>query len=107
MQTITAQVAIEIPQTHIMITQVEYAELQKSQLSGTWWSMKDLEERTGRKVDWLKENILYVQRYKNLLDAKNGGPVYYPAAKGQPWAFQAARMAKFLDDNFARIMSAI
>lgn len=62
--------------------------------------MKDLEAHTGRKKEWLQENILYVPRFKQKLDARNGGFVYYSKGKGSPWAFQATKMAKFLDDNF-------
>jgi phage pi2 protein 07 len=58
-----------------------------------------------RKSEWIKENILYPLRFRKVLDAHNGGFVFYPRNKGQTWTFQASKMAKFLDENFDRIFS--
>lgn len=100
MQQLNVQLSIPIPADQVMISKVEFEELQRNQLAGVYWTMKDLEVRTGRKKDWLINNILMSPRFKKKLDAKNGGFVYYPENKGCPWAFQATKMAKFLDDNF-------
>lgn len=100
MQQLTVQLAIPIPEDQVIISKVELEELKRNQLTGVYWTMKDLEARTGRKKEWLIENVLYVPKFKKVLDSKNGGFVYYPKGKGSPWAFQATKMAKFLDDNF-------
>lgn len=100
MQQLSVQLTIPIPEGQILIDKVELIDLQRQQLAGVSWSMPDLEARTGRKRDWLIENILFVPRFKNKIDSRNGGFVYYPENKGCPWAFQATKMAKFLDDNF-------
>ncbi len=65
--------------------------------------MKNLEERRNKKHEWLKEKILYPQRFRKILDVKNGGFVYYPDSKGKTWAFQATKMTEFLDKNFQNI----
>ncbi|MCG7435534.1 DUF771 domain-containing protein [Lysinibacillus fusiformis] len=99
-QQLNVQLTIQIPEDKVLISKIELEELQRNKLTGKSWSMKDLEAQTGRKSDWLQEKILYLPRFKQKLDARNGGFVYYPKGKGSPWAFQATKMAKFLDDNF-------
>jgi phage pi2 protein 07 len=87
----------------VLISKVEYEELKKNELVGVYWNMKELESRINKSAAWIKENILYPQRFKKILDVKNGGFVYYPESQGQHWAFQATKMAKFLEENFGRI----
>lgn len=100
MQQLNVQISIPIPADQVLINKIELEELQRNQLLGVYWTMKDLEERTGRKKNWIQEYILYNPKFRNLLDVKNGGFVYYPEGKGYCWSFQATKMAKFLDDNF-------
>ena len=82
---------------------MEYEELKRNELQGTYWNMKDLEQRTSKKQVWLKENVLYPENFREMLDVENGGYVFYPQTTGQHWSFQATRMAEFLDANFHRI----
>lgn len=105
LQQLTVQLNIPIPADSILISKVEWQELKKQELSGVYWSMKDLEQRTGKKSEWIKENILYPSRFRKVLDAENGGCVFYPKSKGQTWSFHAPRMAEFLDRYFSRIFS--
>ncbi|MFS0864765.1 DUF771 domain-containing protein [Sediminibacillus sp. JSM 1682029] len=105
MQKLKAEIEITIPKDLILITRVEYEELKQSELSGVYWCMKDLEKRINKKSEWIKENILYPERFRKIIDINNGGFVYYPQTKGQQWSFQATKMAVFLDNNFGRIFS--
>jgi phage pi2 protein 07 len=84
---------------------VELEDLKKNELAGVYWSMRDLEKRINRKVEWIKENVLYPPRLRKILDVENGGFVFYPKAKGQNWSFQANKMCEFLDRNFTQIFS--
>jgi phage pi2 protein 07 len=77
--------------------------LKEDQLNGAWWSMEDLERRTGMKREWIKEKILLHPRFKKMLDSTFGGPVYYPEVKGEKWAFVSKPMATFLEQHFAEI----
>lgn len=86
-----------------MIKRVEYEELKSNELQGCFWTMKDLEQRTGKKQVWLKEKVLYTKKFRKVLDVENGGFVFYPQTTGQHWSFQATKMAEFLDANFHRI----
>lgn len=105
MQTLDVNLSIPIPSDMIIISKVKYEELKNAQLYGVYWNMKDLENRTGKKHMWIKENILFQPRFKRMLDVKTGGFVHYPQSSGQPWAFHAKRMADFLDTYFAEIFS--
>ncbi|KLV27212.1 hypothetical protein ABW02_06725 [Niallia circulans] len=103
MQKLNVSLTIQIPDDMVLIKKVEYEELKATELKGVYWNMKDLEQKTSRKSEWIKENILYPTRFRKILDAEHGGFVFYPKVKGQTWLFQASKMAKFLDVNFTAI----
>lgn len=100
MQQLEVSMTIPIPADQVLISKVELEDLRKQELFGVYWSMKDLENRTNKKQDWLKENVLLVPRFKENLDVENGGFVYYPKKSGEKWSFLASEMSKFLDSNF-------
>lgn len=100
MQQIKVSLSIPIPADSVLIEKVELEQLKQNELKGTYWNMKDLEQRTRKKQEWLKEKLLLPPRFKEVLDIKNGGFVYYPEGRGHEWSFQASKMAKFLDENF-------
>ncbi|EJW16969.1 DUF771 domain-containing protein [Paenibacillus alvei] len=106
MQHLNVQLSIPIPEDSIIITKVEFLKLKECELAGVYWGAKDLEKRTGRRMDWLKENILYPSRFRKILDVEHGGFVSYPKVQGQAWAFQASKMAAFLDKYFNLIFGA-
>ncbi|MET3659619.1 DUF771 domain-containing protein [Sporosarcina psychrophila] len=103
MQQLEVNLIIPIPNDSVLITKIELEEFQRQQIVGVYWNMKDLEQRTGRKIDWLKVKLLFPVHFRKTLDVDNGGFVYYPKSKGQAWAFHASKMANFLDKNFHRI----
>lgn len=107
MQILDVSLSIPIPSNMVLITRTHHKELKDEQLHGVYWNMKDLEERTGKKQLWLKENILFQPRFKKILDSKSGGFVYYPQAQGQPWSFHAKKMADFLDKHFNDIFAKV
>lgn len=102
-QQLQVNLTIPIPADQVLISKIELAELKANELQGVYWTMKDLENRIGKKHIWIKENILYPSRFRNILDVKKGGFVYYPEITGEKWAFQATRMAQFLEDHFYTI----
>jgi len=103
LQTIKAEISIKIPIDKVLISKVEYEDLQYNSLQGLYWSMVDLENRIGKKQVWIKEHILYPQKFKSQLDVLQGGFVYYPKAKGEKWSFLATKMSQFLEENFSTI----
>lgn len=96
---------IPIPEEQILIEKVELVRLQSLEYKGQYWTMQDLEKRTNKKRDWLKDNILFNPTFLSKLNVDNGGFVYYPVKRGQNWSFQASKMAKFLEENFTEIFS--
>lgn len=104
-QQLDVSISIPIPQDKVLISRVELKELKDNQLLGVYWNMKDLENRVGRKQDWIKENVLYPSHFRNILDIEKGGFVYYPKSRGQNWTFQANKMAQFLDKYFNKIFT--
>lgn len=104
MQSLNVELSIPVPEDQVLISKVELQELKQQQLTGQYWSMKDIEDRTNRKSEWIKDHILYPSKFKKKLDANNGGPVFYPQGKGQSWLFHARGMSEFLDGHFADIM---
>lgn len=102
-QQLNISLSIPIPAESILISRVELEELKKQELAGVYWSMKDLELRTNKKSEWIKENILYPARFRKILDIDNEGFVFYPKSKGQTWSFQAVKMSDFLDKHFNQI----
>ncbi len=105
MQQLKVSLNIPIPEDSVLVKKIELEELEQMKLAGVWWSMKDLEKRTSKKSEWIKENILYQPRFKRFIDAENGGFVYYPQSQGQTWAFQAKEMAEFLEVYFSSILT--
>ncbi|BFH12295.1 hypothetical protein J6TS7_64890 [Paenibacillus dendritiformis] len=99
-QALNVQLTIPIPADSVLISKVELEKLKRDSLAGVYWTMKDLEKRTGKKKEWIKENILFPSRFRKILDCQNGGFVHYPKSSGQPWAFQASKMADFLESHF-------
>lgn len=105
MQQLEVNLTIPIPADQVMISKVELENFRRQELTGVYWSMKDLEKRTNKGQLWLKENLLYKPSFKKELDSENGGFVYYPKVRGENWSFQAAKMAMFLDKNFHLIFN--
>lgn len=103
MQKLIVKLSIPVPEDSIIILKTELEEFKKLELTGVYWSMKDLEKRINRKNEWIKENILYPTRFRKILDVEAGGFVFYPKTKGQNWSFHASKMADFLDKNFHMI----
>lgn len=105
MQQLNVNLTVPIPSDSVLIKKIELETLREQSLSGVYWSMKDLEQRTNRSGNWLKENVLYPSKFRKHLDSEKGGFVYYPKSQGQTWSFQAVKMADFLDKNFSRIFN--
>lgn len=103
MHQLQVNLTIPVPDDYVLITKVELEELQQDKLNGVYWTMVDLENRIGKKQVWIKENVLYPQKFKRQLDVSQGGFVYYPKAKGEKWSFLASKMSQFLEDNFYSI----
>lgn len=101
---INTPIQILIP-SHLKVVEIEeYESLKKKDLMGKTWTMENLKDQLKTTdEDWIKEKILYPNR--DILDVRNGGFVRYSKGKGNPWKFNALEMAKYLQENWADIMS--
>ncbi|WP_419893494.1 DUF771 domain-containing protein [Oceanobacillus kimchii] len=104
-QKLNVSLEIPLPPDSILIKRIELENMRKQSLVGVYWNMKDLEVHISKKQYWIKENILFKEKFKMILDSANGGFVYYPKVQGQTWSFHAIKMAEFLDKNFSEIFS--
>lgn len=103
MQRLNVELEIPVPSDSVLIKKVEYEELKEKELLGVYWTMEDLKQRLGKGSWWIKEYVLYPERFRKILDLENGGFVYYPKRSGEHWSIHANKMAKFLDENFRKI----
>ena len=93
-QSLSVNINIPVPADTVIISRVELQELKKLQLTGVYWSMKDLENRVNRKSEWIKENILYPTRFKKLL--RRTVDLYSTQkAKDKPGHFRLQRWPSF------------
>jgi len=103
-QTIKAEIVMELPPDQVIITKAEFNEYQELKDDGRWWTTKDLENRYNHKLDWFKEKIFYVPKFKKTLSVENGGCVHYSdIGEGRYWSFEPKRFKQFMEENFPEI----
>jgi len=94
------QLTVEIPDEYVLITKVEYEELQKLAAKGnSWESLAWFKQETGIKhPDTLKTMILYP--YREELERF----VRYPSGKGEPWKFHKNLTMQWIENNFDKVV---
>lgn len=95
---------ITIPSDLILISKIEYEELQDNADIGRWWTLKDVLSRINRERDWFKQNVLFNPKYKKRIDVKNGGFVKYPIGGRDSYLFLPSRTKDFLEENFSELL---
>lgn len=103
-KTLNINATIDIPPDHVLITRIEYEEMRESDQIGRWWTLDKVLDRTNRKRDWFKSNILDNPKYRRVIDVNNGGFVKYPKGGGDSYLFLATKTMQFLEDNFTNIL---
>ncbi|MGA3674365.1 DUF771 domain-containing protein [Lysinibacillus agricola] len=66
MQQLNLNLTVPIPEGYVIIQKCELEELQKNQAQGVYWSMQNLESHINKKQDWIKENILLLNKILNF-----------------------------------------
>lgn len=94
------QLTVEIPDEYVLITKVEYEELQKLADKGNCWeSLAWFKQQVGIKhPDTLKTKILYP--YREELERF----VRYPSQKGEPWKFHKNLTMQWIENNFDKVV---
>lgn len=96
MQQLETKITITIPETMILVSKVEYLELQEKSddvVGNMKWLMKETDIKSPKT---LKEQLLYPFR-KELEDF-----VSYPD-NGEHWKFNKSPMKRWLRQNFKRV----
>ena len=105
LQQLEVNLSIQIPEHLVLVEKTRLKELEEQAKKGVYWNMQDLMKYVNKREVWIKENILYPQKFKKIIDVESGGFVYYPKRKGEHWSFHAGKMSEFLDRNFHKIFS--
>jgi len=110
-QTITATVVMEIPDDKVIITKTEYDEYQALKDDDQWWTPADLKAHYHHDMNWFKEKVFYVQKYKKELSTEFGGFVHYSTNEpvkgekynGRYWSIEPGQFRKFMKEHFTEI----
>lgn len=94
------EVKISIPESHVLITVDEYEELKEKELTGKYYTIKDLVNLTGKSESWLYDNLLN-NPYRRR-DIKSF--THYPNGKGDRWLFKATALRNYLENEFLEIL---
>lgn len=92
------QLMVEIPEEYVLITRVEYEEMQQKMEVGKIedfsWFREQVKIANGELV---KERILYP--YREELERF----VRYPSQKGEPWKFHKNLTMQWIENNFDKV----
>ena len=101
-QTIKAE--ITIPAEYVLISKMEYNQLQDDADIGKWWTLQDVLSRINREREWFKRHVLFNKKYRHKIDVKNGGFVKYPIGGRDSYLFLPSRTKEFLENNFSELL---
>lgn len=96
----TLDVKISIPETHVLISVDEYNDLKERELTGKYYTIKDLVNLTGKSESWLYDNLLN-NPYRRRDIRKF---THYPKGKGDRWLFKATGLREYLENEFLEIL---
>ena len=100
MQQLKTEITIQIPETHALVTKVEYEQL-KEQADEVWVrGLNWLVAQTNKGDKQALREMLYAHREElepNLVD--------YPSTNKSAWLFNAQPMKIWLRGNFGKVMS--
>lgn len=96
----TLDVKIPIPDTHVIIPKEVYEDLRDQELTGQYYTLKDLSNLTGKSRTWLYENLLDNPHRMDQMKEFT----HFPQGSGDKWLFKATELRKFLESNFLNIL---
>lgn len=100
----TLKVTVPIPDGFVLIEREKVRELEDL-ANDPVWDLKDLKKKLKMSSDdTIKNKFLYNPKFKNQL--KKLGIAHYPDESFNRWRFNARKMSRFIDENFAEIIKA-
>lgn len=96
---------IELPETHLIISQEEYQALKEQSTQGKYMTLNQVLELLSVSRPWLLENVLYKPdiRKEIDIDLTPDGFVKYPDNQGRRYYFLASKTKTYFEQNFAHI----
>lgn len=94
------EVKIEVPDTHVVIPKEVYEQLRKQELTGQYYTIKDLVNLTGKSKSWLYDNLLNNPYHRKDIRKFT----HYPKGKGDRWLFKATGLREYLENEFLEIL---
>ncbi|EGQ2708968.1 DUF771 domain-containing protein [Staphylococcus pseudintermedius] len=99
----TIQVTVPIPEGFILIEKDKVRELEDLAIDPVW-DLKDLKQKLKMSSDdTIKNKFLHNPRFEKQL--KKLGIAHYPDDNFNRWRFNARKMSRFIDENFAEIIN--
>ena len=92
-----------IPVKYILMSKAEFKQKVVDPFAGVVWDLKTVAKRMNRTPNWVRQQILYIPRFKEMLATKNGGPVSYSNGSGSNWRFEPHRWCDFIEDHYHEI----
>ncbi|EGQ3664543.1 DUF771 domain-containing protein [Staphylococcus pseudintermedius] len=100
----TLQVTVPIPEGYVLIESSKLKELEDMAIDPVW-DLNDLKEKLLMSSDTtIKEKLLYNPKFKKILEEL--GIAHYPDDNFNRWRFNARKMSRFIEENFAEIIKA-
>ncbi len=100
----TFQVTVPIPDDFVLIEREKVRELEDL-ANDPVWDLKDLKKKLKMSSDdTIKNKFLYNPKFEKQL--KKLGIAHYPDESFNRWRFNARKMSRFIDENFAEIIKA-
>lgn len=99
----TLQLNVTIPDGFVLIERDKIRELEDLAIDPVW-DLKDLKQKLKMSSDdTIKNKFLHNPRFEKQL--KRLGIAHYPDDNFNRWRFNARKMSRFIDENFAEIIN--
>ncbi|EGQ1294006.1 DUF771 domain-containing protein [Staphylococcus pseudintermedius] len=99
----TLQLNVTIPDGFVLIERDKIRELEDLAIDPVW-DLKDLKQKLKMSSDdTIKNKFLHNPRFEKQL--KKLGIAHYPDDNFNRWRFNARKMSRFIDENFAEIIN--
>lgn len=108
-QTLTLNIdniAITLPETHLIITQKEFQDLKAKSIEGQYLTLNDVLKLLSVSRPWFLEHVLYKPTIRKAIDIDQNpeGFVKYPTNQGGRYYFLASKTKAYFETNFAEIV---
>lgn len=94
------EVKVEVPETHVVIPKELYEQLRNQELTGQYYTIKDLVNLIGKSESWLYDNLLNNPYRRREIRSFT----HYPNGKDDRLLFKETALRKYLENEFLEIL---